>query len=360
MAKDMINRLKENVHESNLFSRDDLLILAVSGGADSVVMSDIIHKAGYTFVIAHMNFNLRAAESKRDEDFVRSLAAGYNVEVFVENVEAAPFASSNNLSIQEAARNLRYAWFEKLRQQFVERQRSQNHHADVKIITAHHKDDSVETMMMHLFRGTGIAGLRGIPSVNGKIVRPMLVFTKDEIRDYALQNQLRWVEDSSNQLDKYTRNYFRNQFIPLLKNIYPNVEQNLYSNLQRFTDIDKLYRVTVDQKLKKLQQIHEDEIHIPVRKLKKEPAWGTLLFELLYPLGFSAGQVEQVILLEQAATGKQVIGDHYRVFRNREWLIIAPVEQLNAGYHIIENTDQLVQANGRQLNFELLDRSEVI
>ncbi|MET0299925.1 MAG: tRNA lysidine(34) synthetase TilS [Flavitalea sp.] len=356
---DMINRLKRNVNENNLFSAADLLILAVSGGADSAVMTDVLAKAGYSFVIAHMNFNLRAAESRRDEDFVRSLASLYNTQVYVENVDAAAYSSENNLSIQEAARILRYSWFDKVRQQLPANPNSEKKYPDVKIVTAHHKDDSVETMMMHLFRGTGIAGLRGINAVNGKIVRPMLVFTKDEIRDYALQNGLKWVEDSSNQLDKYTRNYFRNQFIPLLKNIYPNVEQNLYANLERFTDTDKLYRLTVDQKLKKLQQVHDNEIHIPVRKLKKEVAWGTLLFELLHPLGFTSGQVEQVILLADADTGKQVISEQYRVFKNRDWMIIAPVAVENSAYHIIDNTDAIVQIGSSKLSLELFDRPAV-
>ena len=213
---DLIESFRSYIAQHHLFSAGSRLLIAVSGGVDSVVLCELCHQAGYRFEIAHCNFQLRGEESLRDEKFVRSLAEKYHVKIWVTHFDTTEYAASHKLSIQEAARELRYAWFNEL----LEEQGLSF------LLTAHHLDDSIETSLMNFFKGTGIAGLRGILPRQGKIIRPLLFAGKQELQDYALHHSLQWVEDSSNESDKYTRNYFRHQVIPLIQKIYPGVEKN--------------------------------------------------------------------------------------------------------------------------------------
>ena len=338
----MLERFINYINSKRLFSPLDTLVVAVSGGVDSVVLVNLFRQTNFRFVIAHMNFNLREKDSERDELFVRNLAGEAGVPVFVKNVNTIEYATTNKLSIQETARVLRYEWFELLRQEQVKESLVASDGGSALIVTAHHLDDSVETMMMNFFRGTGITGLRGILPVQGKIVRPLLCFTKDEIVSYAKSRELNWVEDVSNQQDKYTRNYFRNNVIPMIRKTYPQVNQNLYNNLARFNDAFILYRETVDKNIKKLVVVVGSELHIPVLKLKKMPAKETILFEIIQNYGFTASQVPQVISLMDGETGKQVLSEKFRVIKNRNWLIIAPVQQEDTGYVVIEPEDDMV------------------
>jgi tRNA(Ile)-lysidine synthase len=333
------------ITEEQLVPAGNVLVLAVSGGVDSVVLTELCHRAGFPFVIAHMNFALRAGESKRDQDFVEALATAAGVKCFVKEVNTAAYASEKHLSIQEAARELRYAWFEELRSSLA----VSGSYSGARIATAHHLDDSVETMLMNMFRGTGITGLRGILPQQQHLVRPMLCLTKDEIVNYASSHQLKWVTDSSNQLDKYTRNYFRNQLLPMIRTVFPNVDQNLYSNLQRFQDAVILYRESIDRRLKSLVEIRGHELHVPIRKLGSFPAWHTILFELLQQSGFSSKQLPQVIALIDSETGKQVVSDSHRVIKNRQWLIIAPLAQHETAYLPIEETDNELRFSAGRL-----------
>ncbi len=215
-----------------------MLLVAVSGGVDSVVLCELCKQAGFNFSVAHCNFQLRGDESQRDEQFVKSLSEKYGVPYFVKKFETEQYAQKNKLSIQVAARDLRYEWFNQIA----------IHH----ILTAHHANDNIETLLMNFFKGTGINGLRGILPKNGKIVRPLLFATKDEIKKFAAENHLSFVEDSSNISDKYTRNFFRNQFIPSIQKVFPQVEKNLMDNVERFRDIEILYQQSIIKHKKKL------------------------------------------------------------------------------------------------------------
>lgn len=355
----MLKRFQEFVTNNRLFAASDCLVIAVSGGADSVVLAQLCKMAGFRFVIAHVNFNLREKESERDELFVRGLATRLDVPVYVSNVNTSEYASLHNLSIQVAARNLRYDWFEKLRLEISQKTNGDKTPGQVWIATAHHLDDSVETMLMNLFRGTGITGLRGIMPKNDRVVRPLLCFTKKEIVAFAEETGLAWVEDSSNQLDKYTRNYFRNQLIPLLRNIYPQVDENLYQNLQRLNDAVVLYRESVDKKIAWLIEQKGSEIHIPILKLTRTPAFETILFEILQQYGFSSGQLPVVLNLLNGETGKQVDTDKYRLIKNRKWLIIAPSEQSEAAHVIIEEGDHVITFAQGSLTLEIVRRETI-
>ena len=215
----LLQRFLDQVRNAGFFATSDNLLLAVSGGIDSVVLCELSRQAGLNFSIAHGNFGLRGEESERDERFVRNLAAHYRVEIFVMKFETATYAQAKKLSIQEAARDLRYNWFEQLR---MEKKMAA-------ILLAHHADDNMETLLMHFFRGTGLQGLTAIPESNiaKKLFRPLLHFRRKEIEAFARQEGLSWVEDSSNASLKYARNNLRHEILPAVKNIYPAVEENL-------------------------------------------------------------------------------------------------------------------------------------
>ncbi|MES1159600.1 MAG: tRNA lysidine(34) synthetase TilS, partial [Bacteroidota bacterium] len=208
---DLLSSFWNFIATEHLFGEKDRLLVAVSGGMDSVVLCECCHQSGLDFVIAHCNFQLRGDESDRDETFVRQLANKYNRELLVRRMDTKAYADQHRLSIQVAARELRYNWFREITARHADPQSS----ALQWILTAHHLDDNIETLLMNFFKGTGIAGLRGILPRQGNVVRPLLFAGKEQLSDFAQQHQLSWVEDSSNASDKYTRNYFRHRVIPL-------------------------------------------------------------------------------------------------------------------------------------------------
>jgi tRNA(Ile)-lysidine synthase len=265
-----------------------------------------------------------------------------------------------------AARELRYNWFDTIVSaplpavDGLEKRGEKLDKAEVTmgrlryILTAHHANDSIETMLMNFFKGTGIAGLHGILPLQGKVFRPLLFAKKEELHDYAQQHQLAFVEDSSNLSDKYTRNFFRHQLFPLLKEKFPNVEDNLLKNIERFTEIEGLYRQSIDVHKKKLLEVKGNEIHIPVLKLQKTTPLATIVYEITREYGFTALQVNDVIGLMQSETGKYVSSESHRVFRNRSWLVISPKQSTEAANILIGETDQKVGFEEGVLSFTVV------
>ncbi|HBB58253.1 MAG TPA: tRNA lysidine(34) synthetase TilS, partial [Chitinophagaceae bacterium] len=212
----------------------DRFIVAISGGVDSVVLAYLCKEAGLNIELAHCNFQLRAAESDRDEALVRKLAAAWKVPVSVNRVDLSGYATQQRLSIQEAARTFRYEWFASL---------AAGQSGKIAwILTAHHADDNAETVAMHFFRGTGLAGLTGIPARQGTILRPLLSIWRNEILQLATEKELEYAEDSSNASEKYTRNYFRHTILPAVEKVYPTVKENLVHTIDRFNAIESLYQ----------------------------------------------------------------------------------------------------------------------
>ncbi|HMC87676.1 MAG TPA: tRNA lysidine(34) synthetase TilS [Chitinophagaceae bacterium] len=330
------------IAKENLFLPKDKLLLAVSGGIDSVVLCELCYQSGYDFVIAHCNFQLRGEESNRDEQFVISLGKKYGKQVLLKHFETEQYAEHNKVSIQVAARELRYAWFLGLAGSGESIADSQGPLTikdlprPTHIVTAHHLDDNIETVLMNFFKGTGIAGLRGILAKQRKIVRPLLIAKKEDIKKFGEENKLPWVEDSSNKSDKYSRNYFRNQLIPLIKNIYPEAENNLANNLQRFKDIEVLYHQSIDQHKKKLLEYKGNEVHIPVLKLQKAVPLVSIVYEIIKEYHFTADQAEETIALLSSETGRYIQSATHRIIKNRNWLIIAPMNAMEAENILIE------------------------
>ena len=335
----VLKNFTEFIKKENLFQPTDKLLLAVSGGVDSVVLCELCKQAGYDFVIAHCNFQLRGEESERDEQFVRKLGEKYGVEVRVKQFDTAGYASANKRNIQVAARELRYNWFAEILQDSGNTLRH--------ILTAHHLDDNIETLLMNFFKGTGILGLRGILPKQGRIIRPLLFARKEEILAFASEQGLAYAADSSNASDKYTRNYFRNKLIPGIKEAFPQAEENLIHNLQRFREAGELYQQAIDLHKKKLLEKKGAEFHIPVLKLQKAIPLRTIVYEIIREFGFTSHQTNDVIALLGSGSGRYVQSQTHRVIRNRAWLIITPNAGNESATILIEATGTVDFGNGK-------------
>jgi tRNA(Ile)-lysidine synthase len=348
---DLPENFKNYIIKERLFTPADRLLLAVSGGLDSVVLCELVHRADFRPVIAHCNFRLRGAESDRDEAFVRELAQRYGREVVVQHFETQAYAAAQRLSVQAAARELRYAWFRQVTDAWGEKG---------VIVTAHQLDDNIETMVMNFFRGTGLTGLRGMLPLQGRIARPLLFAARDELRRFADESNLIWVEDSSNESDKYTRNFFRHQILPLVEQAYPSARGNLADNLSRFRETEALYRDAVDRQKKKLLEPRGDEIHIPVLKLKKAVPLLTLIYEIFSPFGFTPQQTDAIAGLLDSPSGKYICSATHRLLKDRRWLILSPLgggSPLRGGgaaIVVIEKDRSIVDYAGGRLRLDLL------
>jgi tRNA(Ile)-lysidine synthase len=338
-------RFIDYIKKEGLFNPQDRLLLAVSGGLDSVVLTELCHRCGFDFIIVHCNFRLRGNESHRDEQFVSSLGQRYQQKAYVGYFDTQEYAAAHKVSIQVAARQLRYDWFELLVRNGKARW----------IVTAHHLDDNIETMLMHFFKGTGITGLRAMVPRQGNIVRPLLFAQKEELRQFAAEAGLLWVEDSSNESDKYTRNFFRHQLIPLVEQAFPAAASNLADNLHRFREAEILYRQAVEGWKKKLLETRGNEIHIPVEKLRKAEPLQTLIYEITSPFGFSPQQATAIASLLDSPTGRYVQAGLYRILRNRNWLIITPRMETQSAHVLIESADRGVPYPEGELQFTRMD-----
>ncbi len=330
---DLPERFRLHVMQDHLFHASDHLLVAVSGGLDSVVLCELCHRAGFSFSLAHCNFQLRGEESERDESFVRRLAERYHVPLQVKKFDTETFAAAYKLSIQEAARELRYAWFDELMNPQTQAVTIKGQtlpapdpgHPAV-LLTAHHADDNAETLLMNFFRGTGLHGLTGIPERSGYLRRPLLPFSRAELAAFASENNLEFVEDSSNLSVQYTRNFFRLEVLPAIEQVYPQVKQNLQDNIGRFRETEKLWRLLLEGLLKKLGKRKGEEWHIPVKQLMGFRN-RTLLYEVISPFGFTENQVDELVKLSESGSGKYILSPskQFRVLRHRHWFIMGPV-----------------------------------
>lgn len=296
-----IKKVSQFIEEKHLLSFGDKVLVALSGGADSVALLRVLLRLGYACEAAHCNFHLRGEESVRDERFVRALAERLGVPLHVIHFDTNAYAASHNVSVEMAARELRYDWFAKLRQE-----------CGAKVVAvAHHRDDSVETFLLNLVRGTGINGLRGIRPVNGDVVRPLLCVSRVEILDYLSSLGQDYVTDSTNLQDEFVRNKLRLNVIPMLETINPSVSDTIADTARRLSDVAQVYQEAI-QAAK--QRVMPDGETIDIPALCREPGAQNLLFELLYPLGFNAAQVNDVF--------RALHGESGRMFYSREWVLL--------------------------------------
>ena len=343
---ELYTQFSEYIKQKQLFTAKDKLLLAVSGGIDSVVLCELCRQAGFNFSIAHCNFQLRGEESLRDENFVKDLAGKMGVECFVAVFDTKAIAQKEKKGIEETARELRYQWFQQIAKE-------KDFHF---ILTAHHADDNAETMAMHFFRGTGLRGLRGIQSRNGNIVRPLLFAGRKDLKEYARTHSLKFVTDNTNNDIRFTRNFFRHRVLPLVAEVYPAVTSNLAQNAERLTEAAMLYEQAIALHKKNLLEFRGKEIHIPVLKLKKAKPLRTIIYEIISEFDFTAKQAEEVLELLNSETGKYVSSSTHRIIKNRNWLIISPEQNQDASVFLIEENKQTQEFKSGKLKMEMVEK----
>jgi tRNA(Ile)-lysidine synthase len=326
----MIQKVQSYIQKHQLLTPNGKIIVGVSGGTDSVVLVHILISLGYECVIAHCNFHLRIDESDRDELFVRNLAKELKVPYYHIDFETTKYANEHKISIEMAARDLRYDWFYKL---LIE--------IDAQAVAvAHHADDSIETLLMNLVRGTGLKGLTGIQPRNHKVVRPLLCLTRLEIETYLIRHDLDHVEDSSNSTIDYQRNKFRNEVLPLLTEINPSVRQTLYESLKRFEGNFAIYQQAVDNIMEEIVHKKSGMVKMDIELIKKQVNIPTLMFELLHQFGFGTSSIEQITEQLEGESGKVFYSDTHRLLKDRKYLIISAKEkQISEEYWIITQNE---------------------
>lgn len=316
------------------------VLAAVSGGVDSMVMATLLHQSGFSFAIAHCNFGLRGAESDADAAFVEEWVKVRNVPFFRKAFDTQAIADANGWGIQDAARRLRYEWFEEVRKD--------NRFAA--IATAHHADDSAETLLMNLFRGTGIRGLHGILPRQGKVVRPLLFASKKEILEYASENKIAFREDASNQKSDYNRNALRHHVLPAIQAQYPNALKAIAETAARVGSAEPLYQKSVEKLRKKLLEPRGSDFYLPIRLWQKTESADALLYELLSPFGFSGAVLGDVQKLFQSQSGHYIDSATHRILRHRDFLVLTarPGEAPTADLYLIEKgAEQIAFPEGK-------------
>ena len=290
------------------------VLLGVSGGIDSVVMMHLFLQAGWPIGIAHCNYQLRGDESEGDRDFVRSLAEKHQVPFYEKSFDTHEYAREHGLSIQMAARRLRYSWFEQVRSR-----EGYDH-----VALGHNKDDLAETFLINLSRGTGLKGLTGIKAARGTTIRPLLFATRREITDYCLENGLVYREDSSNRQSYYNRNKIRHHVIPVFQELNPRFLDTMMENTGRLQDVFSLYRMFIEEKKRELVMQKGQDVYISKQQVGGE-AYATFLFEVLRDYGFGGDVVQQIAHEIDGIPGKEYHSDSHRLLRDREWLIVSPL-----------------------------------
>ena len=328
----MLQKLQNHLQANFPFLKENKLLLAISGGIDSMVLLDLFLKTNYEIAVLHCNFSLRNSESDGDEEFVKQFCEERKIPFFIEKFDTKQFAEDYKISIQIAARKLRYAWFyeqlEVLKFDYI--------------LTAHHLDDNLETFLINLSRGTGLDGLTGIPAQNDKIIRPLLSFSREEIENYAKENNLKWREDSSNLSDKYLRNKIRHNIVPILKEINPafldsfQKTQYFLKEAQSIVNDGEyiIYKEVVTEK-------EDGIVHFNLKKLLQMPNYGAYLYQWLKEFGFTAWN--DINNLAYAQSGKQVFSEHYVLLKDRDFLILSQKKNLdNQEFFLIINKEEIV------------------
>jgi tRNA(Ile)-lysidine synthase len=345
----MLDQFLSFINKHNLIQPSQKVLLAVSGGMDSVVMCDLFSKAKINFVIAHCNFGLRGEESNEDEMFVKKLSIKYKVPFMVTTFQTADFAETEKISIQMAARILRYEWFEKIRKE-------QN--CDY-IATAHHQNDVLETVLLNLTKGTGIAGLHGIRIKNGHIIRPLLFAEKETIFDYVVENQIIWREDSSNESNKYQRNLIRNEVVPLLKQINPNLENTIQHTVERIAAVEDIFEQEIEMLRKQITWADAQAVFVNYKAIQTLSQPVIKLSELLKPYHFTYQQSQDIFEAFDKESGKTFLSPTHTLVKDRTELVITQKSLQSFVSQVIEaGNGQLAVGNQQLFIGESFERTE--
>jgi tRNA(Ile)-lysidine synthase len=342
----MKNKVQQFITEKSLFIREDKLILGISGGADSVCLMHVFLELGYSFELAHCNFNLRGEESDADEYFVQELAKEHQLKIHVKQFDTLVYAAENKISTQMAARDLRYAWFEKLRIKSSAKY----------LAIAHHANDDVETFFINLVRGSGLKGFLGIKEKNNAIVRPLLSVSRLEIEQYLKDRGLVFREDSSNASVKYLRNKIRHELIPLLAQMNPSIQQTVKDEMRILDGVAQIYASKVEEVRKDLTQEKNGIVQLEISALLALNPLHSYLYELLSAYGFYA--VEAISKALQGQSGKQFFSSTHQLVVDRENIFISLLNKENEVFEITEKTISLVYP--LEINFKVMADKTII
>jgi tRNA(Ile)-lysidine synthase len=314
----MIQKFKKHITKEFPFLKDTKLLIAISGGLDSVVLFHLLHKLNYDVSLAHCNFKLRGKESDLDEEFIKNLNQISANQIFTIIFDTEKYAKEHKLSTQIAARELRYNWFQKLITE----------HKFEYVLTAHHADDNLETFLIHLTRGSGLDGFTGIPKVNGNIVRPLLAFSRKEILNYAKDHDIEWREDASNASNKYIRNKIRHQVLPVLKEINPSILDSFATTLENLQESKQIIEDRIENIASEVLEKEANFIKIDIKKIKELSNSKAYLYQLLKSYHFT--EWNDVYDLLNAQSGKQVFSKTHRLLKDRDVLILSKIDLSNS------------------------------
>jgi tRNA(Ile)-lysidine synthase len=339
----LLERFKKNWSDKQFAPAEKHVLLAVSGGLDSMAMAHLFSESGISFAIAHCNFQLRGKDADLDEQLVEKWAKANGIAFYNTKFSTKEKSEEWKKGIQETARILRYEWLEMIRAEH-------NYHC---IVTAHHANDNAETMLMNLFKGTGIAGLHGIPEKNDKIIRPLLFAQKNELAAYVKEHNIPYREDASNASDDYLRNAIRHNIVPAAQQLFPNVVENLSNSAKRFSEAELLYNKAIAQQRKRLIEQRGKDWYIPVRKLCKTEPLQTICFELFYPFGFTPAQLPHIIDLMTSESGHYIDSSIHRILRDRDFLIITALSARQTDILKIEGVPAKVETEQGLFQFSM-------
>ena len=330
----MQQKLSNHINKKFPFLKDKKLLIAVSGGIDSVALTHLLSILNFNISLAHCNFNLRQKESDLDEVFVKELGEKLNIKVFTTHFNTEKFAKENKQSTQIAARELRYNWFQEL---------IENYKFNY-VLTAHHADDNLETFLINLTRGTGLEGLTGIPEINGNIVRPLLKFSRDEVLSFAKQNKITWREDKSNASTKYIRNKIRHQILPILKEINPSLLETFAKTTDHLKDSQQIIEDRIEKISSEIIEKEKDVIKIEIEKINRLLNPKAYLYQLLKTYNFT--EWNDISALLSAQSGKQVFSKTHILLKDRDFLLLSKRNlstALEKEFQIDKNTSEITK-----------------
>ena len=344
----MFSQFKNHIETNLSFLKESKLLIAISGGVDSVVLAYLCKDAGLDIALAHCNFNLRGKESDEDQRYVEALGLKLNIETFVQEFDTKNYANANKLSTQMAARDLRYEWFDDLCERL---------NFDY-ILTAHHADDNLETFLINLSRGSGLEGLTGIPEVNGNIVRPLLSFSRQDILDFTQEFKIRWREDRSNASTKYLRNKLRHEVIPILKGINPQMLKNFTETIDYLKDAKQIIEDRIDEVSDKIIEVRSNGIYLNIDVITSQNNPKAYLYELLKNYGFT--EWNDVANLLNAQSGTQVFSNEWRLLKDRDQLVLVEKKEFNKEKIFVQEGVSIVDTSMGKLSLQLVEKEDII
>jgi tRNA(Ile)-lysidine synthase len=332
----MFDEFQKYVLKNRLFRTENRVLLAVSGGIDSMVMSHLFIKLGMRTGIAHCNFSLRGAESDKDEELVRKFAGKNKIPFYSVRFKTKEYSAEKGISVQMAARYLRYEWFEKIREE---------NNYDL-IAVGHNLNDNIETLIINLTRGTGLTGLAGMRPASDRVIRPLLFASRKRIEKYCVDNQIPYREDRSNVDTKYTRNKIRHKVLPVLMEINPSIEETLNETAERVAGADEILASYIDRIRREISSERDGITLFDVKKLLSLKPLKPYLFEIFAPFGITSGTTDDLVYLLTGQSGKKILTRSHRIIRNRKELLIYPLTGDRKENYIINSIEDLTSFTG--------------